>query len=260
MSDIHEPGSAPTVEPPPFGTAEILAAVVGARRVLDAGCGSGRLTVALARAEAEVTGIDTNPGRLAAARRRAERAGVDLTLVEADFNVPLPFADASFDGVTSRLALMAAVDPLATLVEMRRVLEPGGRLVTVLWASPAENPWFAVPREAIGAVLGPERASFARAFGRLGDPDGAAAVHRAAGLEDVEAHRVHERRAAPNAATYWGELSAENGHFQRIAAGLSNAERDALATEVEARLTPYEEGDHLSLPRTLVVVTAGRPL
>ena len=49
---------------------------------------------------------------------------------------------ASFDAVTSRLALMAADDPVATLRELRRVLEPGGRLVTVLWASPAENPWF----------------------------------------------------------------------------------------------------------------------
>ena len=33
----------------PFGAAEIVAAVAGAERVLDAGCGSGRLTVALAR-------------------------------------------------------------------------------------------------------------------------------------------------------------------------------------------------------------------
>src|SRR5262249_39011163 len=44
----------------PFGGAEIVSAVAGARRVLDAGCGSGRLTVALALAGAEVTGIDTS--------------------------------------------------------------------------------------------------------------------------------------------------------------------------------------------------------
>ena len=169
----------------PFGATEILAAVAGAERVLDAGCGSGRLTVALAQAGASITGIDTNIGQLEQARRRAEDAGVDLTLLEADFNAPLPFADASFDAVTSRLALMAADDAVATLTELRRVLEPGGRLVTVLWATPAENPWFAVPREAIGAVLGQERASFARAFGKLGDPDAATDAHRTAGLVDA---------------------------------------------------------------------------
>jgi len=248
----------PAVEPQPFGTTEILAAVAGARQVLDAGCGSGRLTIALGQAGAAVTGIDTNAKQLAEARRRAEEAAVALALLEADFNAQLPFADGSFDAVTSRLALMAADDPVTTLRALRRVLEPGGRLVTVLWASPAENPWFDVPRTAIATVLGAERAAFARAFGKLGAPDEAAAAHRAAGLTDISAARLHERRTAPDAAAYWQELSAENGHFRRVAASLDEDEALALAAEVEARLAPYREGDRLSLQRTLVLVTARR--
>ena len=215
----------------PFGAAEILTAAAGAQRILDAGCGSGRLTVALAEAGADVTGIDTNVAQLEQARVRAEEAGVGLTLLEADFNAALPFADGSFDAVTSRLALMAAADPVATLQESGRVLEPGGRIVTVLWASPAENPWFGLPREAIATVLGSERAAFARAFGKLGDPEEAAAVHRAAGLDDVEAVRVRGSREAPDAASYWKELAAENGHFRRVAAGLGESEADELARE-----------------------------
>jgi len=241
----------------PFGCAEILAATGGAPRVLDAGCGSGRLTVALAQAGAEVTGVDTNASQLEVARGRAAAAGVELTLLEASFEA-LPFADASFDAVVSRLAVMASDDAVATLRELARVLEPGGRLVTVLWASPGENPWFGKPREAIAAVLGRERAAFARAFGKLGDPEAAAAAHREAGLADVAAVRLYELRAAPDAAAYWHELSAENGHFRRVAASLDAEEAALLATEVEARLAPYREGDHLSLPRTLVLVTARR--
>lgn len=240
----------------PFGVAEILTAVAGAQRLLDAGCGSGRLTVALAGAGADVTGIDTNAGQLAEARRRGEEANVGLTLLDADFNAALPFPDGSFDALTSRLALMSAADPVATLQEFRRVLEPGGRIVTVLWASPSENPWFGVPREAIATVLGSERAAFARAFGKLGDPEEAAAAHRSAGLNGVEAIHLHGRRTAPDAATYWQELSAENGHFRRVAASLDDAERAALATEVERRLESYREGNQLSLRRTLVLVTA----
>ena len=242
----------------PFGAAEILAAVAGAGRVLDAGCGSGRLTVALAETGAVVTGIDTNAGQLEEAARRAEKAGVTLTLREADFNAPLPFADASFDAVTSRLALMAADDAVATLAELRRTLEPGGRLVTVLWAAPAENPWFAVPREAVGAVLGPERASFARAFGKLGDPEEAAAVHRAAGLVDIVATRIDGARDAPDAASYWRELSAENGHFRRVAASIDADVADARVAEIAARLDRYRVGYRLVLPRALVLVTARR--
>ena len=242
----------------PFGTAEIVAAVAGARRVLDAGCGSGRLTVALAQAGADVTGVDTNASQLEVAHGRAAEEGVRLTLLEADFNGGLPLADGSFDAVVSRLALMAADDPVATLRELHRTLEPGGRLVTVLWATPEENPWFGEPRAAIAAVLGPERGAFARAFGTLGDPESAAAAHRAAGLVEVEAVRLRERRTAPDAATYWQELAEENGHFRRVTASLDDEGRAALATEVEARLAPYRDGDHLSLPRTMVLVTARR--
>jgi SAM-dependent methyltransferase len=241
----------------PFGCAEILAAVAGAGRVLDAGCGSGRLTVALAQAGAEVTGIDTNASQLEVARGRAAAEGVELTLHEADYNA-LPFEDASFDGVVSRLAVMASDDPVTSLRELARVLVPGGSLVTVLWASPDENPWFGEPRKAIAEVLGPERAAFARAFGKLGDPESAAAAHREAGLLEVEAVRLHELREAPDAPAYWAELSEENGHFRRVAAGLDEEQRTALTAAVDTRLAPFREGDHLALPRTLVLVTARR--
>ena len=211
--------------------------------MLDAGCGSGRLTLALAQAGAEVTGIDTNAKQLAEARRRAEAAGVELTLLEADFDGELPFADGSFDAVTSRLALMAAGDPVGALRELRRVLEPGGRLVTVLWASPAENPWFAVPREAIATVLGAERAAFARAFGKLGDPDEAAAAHRAAGLVDVEARRLHERRDRAGRCHVLAGAGRTRTATSAASQPLSaRPRRAALAAEVEARLTPVPGG------------------
>ena len=74
----------------------------------------------------------------------------------------------------------------------------------------------------------------------------------------MEAVRLHELRAAPDAAAYWQELSEENGHFRRVAASLDDVQTAALADEVGARLAPYREGDHLSLPRTLVLVTARR--
>jgi len=258
MNDIPDPGSAPTAEPLPFGTVEILSAVAGAQRVLDVGCGSGRLTVALARTGADVTGIDTSGERLGEARLRAAATGVELQLIEADFDTSLPFADAAFDAAASRLALMIAEDPVATIRELRRVLEPDGRVATAIWASLSENPWFAVPRETIAAVLGDPRASFARAFGKLGDPAEAAAVHRAAGLTDVEACMLREHVAVADATEHWERLARENGHFRRVAASLTAGERDAVASELAARLARYREGDHLSLPRTLVLVTARR--
>lgn len=242
----------------PFGVAELLAAVAGAGRVLDLGCGSGRLTVALARTGAAVTGMDTSLERLEQARRRAGEAGVELELVEADMNEPLPFADGSFDAATSRLALMVAADPVATLRELRRALAPGGRVATAIWASLDRNPWFSAPREAIAEVVGDERAGFARAFGKLGDPAEAAEAHRAAGLRDVEAALLVEHVPAADAAEHWERLAQENAHFRRVAETLTADEREAIVAGVAARLEQHRRGGSIEVPRTLVLVTARR--
>jgi SAM-dependent methyltransferase len=183
---------------------------------------------------------------------------VALALVQADFNGPLPFADRSFEAVTSRLALMVADDPVATLGELRRVLAPGGRLATAIWAAIGENPWFGLPRESIAAVAGPERARFARAFGRLGDADTAARVHRDAGLQAVEARVLRETLHAADAAGHWDWLAERIGHFRRVDAGLTPGERAALLADLEERLAPFAAAGGLAVPRAIVLVTARR--
>lgn len=244
--------------PLPFGVPEVLDAVDGAGRVVDAGCGSGRLTVALALRGAAVTGFDTSASALAGARARAEAAGVPVTLVEADLNHTLPFADGAFDAVTSRLALMVADDPAATLRELARTLAPGGRVATVLWATVDLNPWFDAPREAVRTALGDERGRFAGAFGRLGSPDEAAEAHRVDDLVDVEARLLQEHVVRADAAEHWSLLAAENGHFRRVDATLDDERRASLVAELGRRLGGLRDGNRLVVPRTLVLVTARR--
>jgi SAM-dependent methyltransferase len=242
----------------PLGVAEIAHAVSGAVSVLDIGCGSGRLTVELARRGARVTGIDTHAGRLGAARERALRAGVEVRLLVADMQAPLPFADAGLDAVVSRLSLMIARDPVATLREAVRVVRPGGAVVTALWAPVERNVWFCEPRAAAAAVLGPERATFARPFGRLGDVDELVDVHRRAGLGDVHGRVLADAVTAADAAAHWAYLVAANGHYTRLDASLSGEERTAVMAELTLRLEPYRAGGELRLPRAMVVVSALR--
>ena len=232
-----------------------------AQVVLDAGCGSGRLTLALAEAgAAEVIGIDTSKERLAQARARASEhpAGARVQLIESDFNAPLPFPDDRFDAAVSRLALMIAAEPVATLRELRRVVADGGRVVTALWAPTADNPWFALPRAAAAAVLGGDRADYARAFGRLGSVEEAISVHEAAGLAGVRAETLQERLGVADAAGLWSWMVSENGHVRRLDATLNASERAAVIAELQ-RLTD----DHrtaadgsLGLARAMTLVTA----
>ena len=107
-------------------------------------------------------------------------------------------------------------------------------------------------------MLGAEQANFARAFGRLGAPGEAAAIHREAGLRDVETRTVTGFAEPASAGAHWSELSRDNGHFRRIAAALGEEERRTLLQELEARLTPYRAQGRLRLVRTLELVSARR--
>jgi SAM-dependent methyltransferase len=104
-----------------------LAGDVAGRRILDAGCGSGPLFAALRDRGAIVTGFDKSAGMLELARRRL---GDDADLRVADLGRPLPFADGAFDDVVASLVLHYLEDWTAPLAELRRVLKPGGRLIT----------------------------------------------------------------------------------------------------------------------------------
>jgi ubiquinone/menaquinone biosynthesis C-methylase UbiE len=102
--------------------------------LLDVGCGTGALTMALRRHHpaAEVIGVDPAEAMLEQARRNAVADGLDI-----DYRVgcgqQLPVDDAAVDAVTISLALHhvpADEAPLA-LAEMLRVLRPGGVLLVV---------------------------------------------------------------------------------------------------------------------------------
>ena len=240
----------------PFGVAEILEDVGRPESALDVGCGSGRLTVELARRGAAATGIDTNARQLDAARERARETGVEVAFAHGDMNGPLAFADAAFGAVTSRLSLMIARDPVATLREAARVAAPGGAVVTAVWARIEENPWFGAPRAAVAEALGLERASFARAFGRLGDAAELADLHRQAGLADIRSRVLHDEVSAADPEAHWRELVARIGHYTRLDAALTPGERTRVEGALARRLAPFHAEAGLRLPRAMVIVTA----
>ncbi|HEX6042494.1 class I SAM-dependent methyltransferase [Longimicrobium sp.] len=91
--------------------------------VLDAGCGDGWYAQQLMARGARVTAVDASARMVEHARRRL---GPDADVRVADLAQPLDFADATFDGIVSALALEHVRDWDAAFAELRRILRPGG--------------------------------------------------------------------------------------------------------------------------------------
>jgi ubiquinone/menaquinone biosynthesis C-methylase UbiE len=91
--------------------------------VLDLGCGSGELAIALATSGMRATGCDISPEMLRIAAEA--RAPVDWVELEPEWRV-LPFRADAFDAVVASSVLEYVDDPVAVLRECRRVLSPGG--------------------------------------------------------------------------------------------------------------------------------------
>jgi SAM-dependent methyltransferase len=100
--------------------------------LLDVATGSGNVAIAAAAAGAQVTGLDLTPELLAAARRRAAQAGVEVSFVEGDAEA-LPFAESSFDRVTSCFGAMFAPRQELAAGELLRVTRPGGVIAVTAW-------------------------------------------------------------------------------------------------------------------------------
>jgi SAM-dependent methyltransferase len=97
----------------------------GTQALLDVGCGTGRLGASLkALGIPRVVGVELNP-------RAAEeaRAALDEVVVADIERDELPFEDASFDCIVYGDVLEHLVDPWATLVRQRRLLDPEGAVL-----------------------------------------------------------------------------------------------------------------------------------
>jgi ubiquinone/menaquinone biosynthesis C-methylase UbiE len=113
---------------------------------LDAACGTGRHALHLAELGHEVTGCDYTPEML----HRARGAVPSAELLEADLRA-LPLPTATFDLVVCGLALAHVAELDQAVIELGRVLKPGGRLVlSVLHPFQAYLGWHAPFEDAQG--------------------------------------------------------------------------------------------------------------
>ncbi len=101
-------------------------------RMLDVACGAGQIAIPAARVGARVTGIDIATNLIEQARARAQAERLNVRFDEGDAEM-LPYANASFDLVTTLIGAMFAPRPERVAAELVRVCQPHGRIVMANW-------------------------------------------------------------------------------------------------------------------------------
>ena len=186
--------------------------------VLDIGCGPGTITADLARLvePGQVVGLDASSEVVAQAEAFAASRGVTNLRFEVGDLFALSYGDAAFDVVHAHQVLQHLVDPGAAMVELRRVLRPGGVLAVrdsdysaFVWAPavPLLDRWrqlylAVTERNGHNARIGPSLLGLAHA----------------AGFDDVVVTSTSWTFADPESRQWWGGLWADRIRLSRFAA------------------------------------------
>ncbi|WP_328992817.1 class I SAM-dependent methyltransferase [Kribbella sp. NBC_01245] len=243
--------------PAGYHPALLAAADAGpADRILDVGCGSGRLAIDLVRGApgARALGVDLSTAQLNVARRRA--AGLAVEFIQADAQVH-DFGAAAYDLMVSRTGTMFFGDAEAAFANLATATKPGGRLAILVWRGLAENEWLREIFEALrlGRDLPMPPPGAPGPFAQS-DPAMVEPLLAAAGWSDVAFEALdHSLWLGPDAdqGTRW-----QLGQSAWLLAGTDDAQRATAAANLRALFAAHQTPDGVRLSSAAWLVTARR--
>ena len=226
--------------------------------VLDIGSAHGEPGIAVANIvkPGRVMLVDLAPDLLDIAAARARRDGLDNVNTRVADAHSLPFADASFDRVTSRLAAMYFADPDQAFREALRVLRPRGIAAYLAWGS-FDQPMF---RDVIGTIFKyvtpPEDEPGAPSPFKFAESGSLSSALATAGFGNVREETATARTPFPgNPSQWWEWLVDTAAPVQTWMSGMSDPDREHAMSEIREALHRYYDGRLVDIPVEVVVAT-----
>lgn len=228
-----------------------FAGVPSGGRVLDAGCGTGTLTLALAAYPGleAIDALDFAEDFVAALRERANDPRIRARQGDV---CALPYEAASFEAVYSLLVLHFVSDPDRAIAEMRRVLRPGGLAAATVWASGGMPSWrlfwdTVLVHEPTADRIAPVRRPL------TGGGELRVAFERAGFAQVVETTLTISMDYA-NFDDFWYPTAYGQGRFGAFFDGLPETRRNRLRDGVKAAYCAGEREGPRSFPSTAFAV------
>lgn len=242
-------------------SAQLAVALAGARigeRALDVACGTGigaRLMAPQLGSSGQVVALDIDGGMLATAAQAPREPGATVDWIEATA-LALPLRDSAFDLCFCLQGLQFVGDFDRALAEMRRVLQPGGRLVLSTWGTIEAMPGHGAVYEAL-ARQGIDCTSPRRGF-TMGNPTDLVALAERAGFVSAEVTQSTDPLMFPSARHFVEGLLLGAPYTRRVIAGLSRqAQADCLHDACDA-LSRFEGAGGFVLPACVNLLRAFR--
>jgi SAM-dependent methyltransferase len=207
-----------------------FAGVPARGRVLDAGCGTGSLTMALADRSGltAIEAMDFEENFVAALRKRT--TDPRITAQQGDV-CALPYGDAAFDGVYSLLVLHFVSDPHRAVREMRRVLRSGATAAATVWDNYGGMPSWRLFWDTVRA-LEPDTTLKGASRRPMTVEGELRAAFEGAGFSDIAGTMLTIRMDYANFDDFWYPTAYGQGAFGSFFDALPEARRDRILNAV----------------------------
>ena len=226
-----------------------VAAIHDSSRVLDVAAGTGESTI-LAMDRVGPTGhvlaVDIATRMLQMAPPQVDTCVMDAAHLALCADV--------FDAVICRLALMLFPQPAAALAEMRRVVQPGGKVAVMVYADIARNPYHHLFYDVVQRVGGipPPRPGQPWMYA-VGTSALRTAVCHRAGFGVVSTHAVPIPRRFPSVAAATDTLRNSAGDLREVMSRVHESDREHVWMEMTEQLRSFAGPHGVEVPGEVLV-------